>query len=489
VSDLAIIGLVNAAYLVIVLAIGWAAFRRTSASADDYFLGGRAARTLVLFMALFGTNVTPFVLMGIPGLAYHQGIAVFGENAAIIALGVPLTFYLIGYPAYRAARRIGAITPAELFAERLASPAVGLLLFVAYFIYTVPYMVTGVLGAGLTIEVLSAGALPLAAGSGIVLAITLLYTSLGGMRATMWTNVFQGTVFLALMIAVWLGIAADEGGLQVITRAVAEARPDLLSKGTGPDFALGRVGSWGLAIALTVIGFPHVLVRLFAARDAAAIKNACRLYPPAMVLLWVPAVLLGVWGAVLAPGMVGKASDGIFPLLVRAHFGPAMEGLALAAILAAVMSTLDAQLLTLSSMLTRDVLPRVAPRLGAREVVSGRIFLLAIAGLVFAAVLARPASIFEIAAFSFSGYVTLVPTLFLGLRWRRFTAAGAAASVIAGNLALGAAMAGWLPAPGGVLPVAWGLAAAIVAGVCGSWASRPTAPEVLARVLGPGDDS
>ena len=77
--------LVCLAYLVVVAAIGAAAWRRTGTDAEDYFLGGRTARTVVLFMALFGTNVTPFVLMGIPGLAYHHVVGVFGLNAAIVA--------------------------------------------------------------------------------------------------------------------------------------------------------------------------------------------------------------------------------------------------------------------------------------------------------------------------------------------------------------------------------------------------------------------
>src|SRR5688572_17370952 len=141
-SDLAVIGLVNAAYLLITLIIGWLAWRRTSATAEDYFLGGRAARTFVLFMALFGTNVTPFVLLGIPGLSYHHGVGIFGLNAAIVGLGIPLTFWLIGDPARRAALRISAITPTELYAQRFASPVVGHLLFLAFFAYTLPYMVT-----------------------------------------------------------------------------------------------------------------------------------------------------------------------------------------------------------------------------------------------------------------------------------------------------------------------------------------------------------
>jgi SSS family solute:Na+ symporter len=482
-SDLTILGLVNLAYLLITLVIGWLAWRRTAATAEDYFLGGRAARTFVLFMALFGTNVTPFVLLGIPGLSYHHGVSIFGLNAAVVGLGIPLTFFLIGDPARRAALRIGAITPAELYARRFASPAVGLLLFLAFFAYTLPYMVTAVIGVGLTVAILTHGAVSFAVAAAAVLAITIAYTALGGMRATMWTNVFQGATFMLFMLVAFALIAADLGGLGSATALVAERAPHLLIKGDAPQFTPGHWGSWALAISLTVIAFPHMFVRLLAARDTAAIKNVARLYPIVLVLLWLPAVLFGVWGAAEFPGLEGRGSDGIFPRMIAAHLGPVLQGMALAGVLAAVMSTLDAQLLTLSSMLTRDVLRRLRPT--TPEVTAGRLFTLLLSVAVFLIALQQPASIFDIAAFAFSGYVTLVPTLLLGLRWRRCTAAGALASIVAGNLVLVLAQLHIIPPLGGVLPVAWGLLAAIAAAVLVSLATPPTDPAVLDRVLGP----
>jgi SSS family solute:Na+ symporter len=477
---------VNLAYLIITLAIGWLAWRRTTSTPEDYFLGGRSTRALVLFMAVFGTNVTPFVLLGIPGHSYNHGVAIFGLKAADVGKGSPHTVWLIGHPARLAARRIGAITPVELYSERFASPALGHLLFAAFFVYTVPYMVTAVIGVGVTAEVLTAGAIPFAAATALVLAITIAYTALGGMRATMWTNVFQGATFMAFILIAFFVVADQLGGFAAATQAVADKAPQLLVKGDSPQFQPGHWGSWALAISLTVIAFPHMFVRLFAARDTAALKQIARFYPLALALLWVPAVMFGVWGAAEFPGLVGRESDAIFPMIVARHLGPVLQGLALAGVLAAVMSTLDAQLLTLSSMLTRDVLRRVQPNIAATtEVAAGRIFTLALSVLVYLLVLQRPASIFEIAAFSFSGYVTLVPTLLLGLRWRRCTAAGAIASILAGNLALALALAGLLPAPGGVLPVAWGLVAASLAAVVVSLLSPPTAPATLDRVLGP----
>ncbi|MCA9711076.1 MAG: sodium:solute symporter family protein [Myxococcales bacterium] len=473
-------------YLAVVLAIGAVAYRRTGSGTEEYFLGGRTARTVVLFMALLGTNVTPFVLMGIPGLAYHHGVGVFGLNAAIVALGIPWTFYAIGYPAWKAARRVGAITPAELFAERLGSPAVGVVLFLAFVLYTLPYLVTSVLGVGLAVSTLTHDAISLPWAATLILVVTIGYTAMGGMKATMWTNVFQGSVFVGFMVVAFFAVAEGMGGLSAATEAVRVQAPQLLVKGDRAMFAPGAWASWGLAISLTVIAFPHMLVRVFAARDATALKNTCRLYPLALVLLWVPAVMFGVWGAVQVPGLVGRESDRIFPLLVQAHLDPWMQGLALAGVLAAVMSTIDAQFLTLGSMLSRDVVRRLAPRLSDRaEVTWGRGFVLVLAAATLAVVLWRPASIFGIASFSFSGYVMLVPTMYGALHWRRTTAAGAIASILVGNAVLLWTMGQPAP-PWGLLPVAWGLLAAIVALVVGSGLTRPPSPAVVERALGPG---
>ncbi len=472
-------------YLVIVVVIGAVAYRRTGSGTEEYFLGGRSARTLVLFMALLGTNVTPFVIMGIPGLSYHHGVGVFGLNAAIVALGVPWTIYAIGYPAWKAARRVGAITPAELFAERLDSPLLGGLLFVAFVVYTLPYLVTSVLGVGLAVSTLTEDAVSLPVAAALILVVTIGYTTTGGMKATMWTNVFQGTVFVGFMVVAFFVVADRMGGLRAATEAVAAQAPSLLSRGDRPIFAPGAWASWGLAISLTVIAFPHMMVRVFAAQDATALKNTCRLYPVAMVLLWVPAVMFGVWGAAEIPGLVGRESDRIFPLLIQAHMTPIWQGIALAGVLAAVMSTIDAQFLTLGSMLSRDVVRRLAPALPEdREVAWGRRFVLLVAAATYAIVLWRPDSIFGIAKFSFSGYVMLVPTMFFALHWRRMTAPGAIASLLVGNGVLLSLMARDTPLLG-LHAVAWGLWAAIVALLVGSWLSRPPRSAVVERALGP----
>ena len=455
-------------YVAAVLTIGVLAARKSDSTPEAYFLAGRALGPLVLFMALFGTNCTAFVLVGIPGRAYHDGLGVFSVNAPIIALGVPLTFWAIGSPARRMAQRLGALTPAELYRKRFDSRAVGYVLFAVYLIYTLPYMVTAVKGAAITLHS-TVGVAPWLGGLGVT-GVALVYTAVGGMRATAWTNVLQGGLFLAVVIVAFVGIALGLGGLTEATARVVETDPSLLQVGKGPLYTPGGWTSWSLAISLCVIGFPHMLVRLMAGRDEAALKSVVRMYPVALILLWVPVVMIGIWGAAAVPGLEGRASDKIFGLMTREYLPPYLAAAGLIAVLAAVMSTLDAQILTLSSMLVRDVW---AVDRDSDDVMVGRLFAVGLAAVVYGLALTWGSSVFEIAGIAFSGYVTLFPTLLLGVRWSGSTGLGAIASVFSGNVVLiGLTVAG--ARPGGFLPVFWALLVATVAMVVVSrvWPDR-----------------
>lgn len=486
-SDLVPLVAAVGAYALAVLAIGAAATRASARSPEEYFLAGRGLRTVVLFMALFGTNTTTFVLVGIPALAYTLGVGVFGYNVPIIALGIPLTFWWIGSPARRMAKRLGALSPAEIYARRFDSRALGLVLFAAFTVWTLPYMLQAVQGAGLVLRQASGGRVPEALGSGFVLFLALSYTSLGGMRATAWTNVLQGALFLGFVISAFFLMSSSLGGLPAAMEAVRERDPSLLVVVHEGAFAPRAWSSWGLVIALTVIGFPHMLSRLIAARDERSLKHVVVLYPVALTALWLPVVLIGVWGAASIPGLE-RPDEVLFAMTAR-HMPAVFGAVAFVAVLAAVMSTLDAMLLTLSSMLVRDVLRPFAGEIRpGTEILVGRVFAALLAAAVYALALFWRDSIFNISRQAFEGYCTLVPVLALGARWRRLTASGAIASVLAGQAVLAAAWSGGFD-PRGFLPAFWGLLAAIGVAVAVSLATPPQAPVDLERAFGPGESA
>jgi SSS family solute:Na+ symporter len=171
-------------YLLALLVIGWWSYRKTLPTPEDFFMTGRAFGPVVLIFAVYATNMTAFYMLGTPGNAYRQGIGTYGYIAFASALVIPAMFYLIGYRAWRVGKRYGYMTPSELLGARYESLAVALVLFVLLVFYTVPYIVTSVIGAGLALE--SLAKIPYLWGTVSVLLITMLYTVFGGMRGTAW---------------------------------------------------------------------------------------------------------------------------------------------------------------------------------------------------------------------------------------------------------------------------------------------------------------
>ncbi len=424
-------------YLLVLLAIGWWSYRKTLPTPEDFFMAGRAFGPVVLTLTVYATNMTAFYMLGTPGNAYRQGIGTYGYIAFASALVIPAMFYLIGYRAWLVGKRYGYMTPSELLGARFDSAAVALVLFVLLVFYTVPYIVTSVIGAGLTLEALTQGQIPYLWGAVGVLLITMLYTAFGGMRGTAWTSVFQGLVFLASGLLAFVMIANALGGFETITQKVYTERPELLQR--AGNFDPKDWFSFIFIAPLAVIAFPHVFMRLLTGKSQRTLKALTVVYPLLFVLTWPPVIYIGLWGSVVIPGLDARSSDAILPMMIAQFLPPMMLGLGLAAVWAAIMSTLDAMLLALGTMLTRDLLGRLLPTHvleKGREVTLGRFFIVLIAVLALVGALIRPGTIYEIAKFAFTGYALTVPAMLAALYWRRSTAWGVLASLVVPNLLL-----------------------------------------------------
>jgi SSS family solute:Na+ symporter len=423
-----VIGVV-AIYLVIVLCIGVYSWKKSLPTPEDYFMASRSFGTLVLIMAVYATNMTAFYMMGIPGKAYHAGIGLYGYVGFGTAIVTAAFFYAVGYRAWVLGKAHGFMTQPEIYGRRWESRAVSTVVFVLLVIYTIPYVCTAVIGGGLAIEFITRSAIPYRWGALLTILTVTIYTSMGGMRGTAWTNVFQGFVFIVVGIMAFVLIGQKLGGLSHITTEVLTTKAGLLMR--SGNFTPKTWFSYLLVSPLAVVVFPQVFMRLLTGKKATNFKRLVTWYPIIVLLTWPPVIYIGLWGAVLNPGLVGKASDSILPWMV-AHYLPAvLSGLALAGIVAAIMSSIDAMLLSLSTMFTRDILATYVPGLlRGRQVASGRLFVIGIAALVYVGALVRPSSIFVIATFAFFGYVVAIPTMVGGLYWRRSTKYGALTSLI-----------------------------------------------------------
>jgi len=502
------------AYLAVVLYLGVFAFRKGRVSGEDYFLANRSLASVIFLLALFGTNMTAFSILGASGLAYHRGIGVFGMLASSSAFVIPLSFFFIGTRLWAFGKRFGHMTQVQFLRDRLECGHIGTAVFALTAAMLVPYVVIGVMGGGHTLEAISGGVVPYWAGGGLVALVVMSYVFFGGMRGTAWVNTFQTLLFLSFGSIAFLLIGRGVGGFdQVIERLASQ--PATASLLTRERISMAEFFSYAF-IPLSSVMFPHVAIMCLTARRAEAFKLTVVFYPMCILLLWLPSVFLGVVAADQFPGLKPGESDDVILRLLRAHAGPVLAGVLGAAILACVMAA-DSQILALGTMFTQDVFAYYGgrERFGEKaQVWTGRAF---VVGLTLVAYLAAlrlkdKEGIFELAVrFAFTGYAALAPVMVAALYWRRGTKWGA----LAATLWVALAMAGlwWLhersaafaPKPGeppvpifpalgnlflrtpggvtmfGYLPVVFlcGVSAALMAGV--SLLTRPPRRETIEK--------
>jgi SSS family solute:Na+ symporter len=404
--------------------------------------------------------------------------------ASSSALVVPAVFYFVGVRLWVLGKRHGFLTQVEVFRERWGSERLGVALFVALVGLTVPYLLIGVLGSGVTLAEVTGGQVPRWAGSLATVVVVFVYVAAGGVRATAWANTFQTFVFMALGVGVFALIVGDLGGLGA---ALARVSPALLHHGAG--IPAGELVSYTL-IPLSVGTFPHLFMHWLTARRASTFRLAIVAYPLCLLPIWVPSVLLGVIGTADVPGLAGPAANGVLVRLIERHSPEALAGLLAAGVVAAVTASLDSQVLALATLFTRDVLRRARrgrPLTPRGELVAGRAFVAALLGAAFLLSLVVDRGIFPLGVWSFTGFTALFPLVVAALYWRRATRAGAWASLLtaAGLWTWFVLRAGGGPetplGPSGLMPVVVVTAAATAALVVVSLLTRPPEPAALAR--------
>jgi SSS family solute:Na+ symporter len=344
--------------------------------------------------------------------------------------------------------------------------------------FTLPYLAIQPMAAGYALA--SLFGIPYYVGAVVVTGVILVYVLVGGFRGEVWTDVFQGAMMIVLMTLGLVAVAAPFGGMAAANRAAAAEFPALFSRpgldGTfTPGIWFGYMILWFLCDPM----FPQLFQRFYAAKNPRALSTTMALYPLVTGFLFLLPVAIGVMGRLSYPQLPsGTASDQILPLLLHKHASPLVETLVLSAGLAALITTLDSQLLTLSSMFTRDVYAPLRARLARNrtEIAPpsewvGRAFVvvLGLAGLALA--YRPPATFLEITTEAFTGLAVLFPTVIGALYWRRMNARAAIASIVVGEGLVAAYHVKALPTFG-TLPVVPVIIGTTLVLVVGSFLSR-----------------
>ena len=476
-------------YLVIVLLIGAYSHRWFRGTAEDYFVATRTIGPFILLLSLFGTHMTSFSLLGAAGEAYHQGIGVFSLMASASALVVPCVFYLVGPRVWSLGKRYGYLTQVQFFRERWDSDVLGLVMFLVLLALLVPYLLIGVMAGGITLSEITDGAIPEWLGALGVCLVVWSYVTYGGLRGTAWANTFQTLVFMVLGGVTFHVVVSKMGGFTAAMHRVANEHPSLLMHGEHINPL--KLLSYTL-LPLSAGMFPHMFMHWFSARGAAAFRLPLVFYPICITVVWVPSVLLGVLGRLEFPGLEGSQANYVLIRMIGQHAPELLAGLLAVGLLAAVMSSLDSQVLSVGTMFTQDIVRHYGfhDRMSEKgQVLAGRMFVAAVLTLTYLLSLVANPSIFRLAVWSFSGFSALFPIAIAALYWRRSTKYGALASVISVTslwfyfLVQAGGVPQYTIGGSGVMPIAVMLLVSIVAMVLFSLLTKAPDPAVVERFL------
>ena len=449
-----------AAYFILMMAIGVYAYRKSTSDVSEYMLGGRKLHPAVGALSAGASDMSGWMLMGLPGAVYVSG---FG--AAWIAVGLTIGAYL-NYRFVAPRLRIytemanDSITIPDFFENRFndTSHALRLISALVIIVFFTLYTSAGIVAGGKLFE--ASFGVDYRLGLFITAGVVLAYTVIGGFLAVSLTDFMQGCIMFAALIVVPVVALFVVGGWSAAETIVMEAAPALnTDSSTGPDrssyfswtegvTALGLISllSWGLGY----FGQPHIIVRFMAIRSLKDVATARLIGMSWMIVTVVGAVLVGFAGVayVQQNNLQDALSDPetIFILLSQTLFNPLVSGLLLAAILAAIMSTISSQLLVSSSSLTEDIYKTFLKRNASQSelVLIGRLATVIVSLIAVLLAFDRSSNILSLVSNAWAGFgAAFGPIIILSLFWRGITRDGALAGMVAGALTV----LFWLYAP------------------------------------------
>lgn len=419
---------VVAAYLVLALSVGIVGYRLTGSDAEDYYLASRSLGTIVLLFTTFATLLSAFTFFGGPNLTYGAGpewILVMGLMDGIL---FAILWYVIGYRQWLVGERHGYVTLGEMLGDRFASARLRYLVAGVSLFWLFPYIMLQQMGAGEALVGLTSGAVPYWAGAALITVFMIIYVAASGLRGVAWTDTLQGIFMLGI---IWIAVAwvlSSAGGMDSVSTALATSNPEFLSLGGGlysPQWMI----STAVTIAFGVTMFPQINQRFFVAKSATVLKRSFTLWPILVLLLFVPAFLLGSWAAGL--GISVPSGSNVIPVLLTEYTPAWFAALVVAGAMAAMMSSSDSMLLSGSSYLTRDIYrPLINPTAStSREGWIGRFGVAGFALATFAASLFRPGTLVEIGDTAFGGFAQLTLPVLIALYWPQTTRQGMFAGI------------------------------------------------------------
>ena len=414
---------------------------------ESYFLANRSLKTVALFFTILATNFSAFYFLGFAGEGYRIGYA----HYTIMAFGTGLaglSIYLIGTKTWQLGKQHGYITPAELIYHQTGSKTLRYLYAGIMIVYTLPYLALQIIGGGYILENLTGGEIPYGWATFLLTLFTIIYVVIGGMHSVAKTDLKQGVLIILFMLAALVAISAQLGGMESAHQQVFEMKPELFTiEGVGQHYTPQKWFSFIVFWFFCIPMFPQLFMRFYIAKDLNHLKQSVILYAFVPMIIAIFPVIIGVLGHLTFPDLAGKAADQILPMMLVEHTSEWFAALVMIGAIAAFMSTLDSQLLAVSTMMTRDFyLPLTGKKVSfSTEVTIGRMMVVLFAGIGFLVSLQPFATIFDMGKLAFAGYAVLFPLTCGVLFFGGIKSSFGIASIIIGQLLLVGFYYEWFP--------------------------------------------
>lgn len=416
------------AFMGVALFIGLKGYRLTRREPEDYFLAGRSFGTLVLVLTMFTTLMSAFTFFGGAGKVYSTGMEWFLVMGIMDGFLVAVFWYLIGSRQWRLGKKHCYITLGEMLEGRFGSPNLRIITSFVSLFWLFPYVMLQQMGGGYALSGLTGGFISYPLGAGIITVFIITYIVLGGMRGVAWTDTFQG---LLMIVCVWVAlifIARGIGGPEVATSKILSEAKRVFT--LGETWTPQMMFSAAVSTALGVICFPQINQRFFVGKSERVLQKSFIIWPLLCFLLFLPAFLIGAWGAGAVPGL--KKPDTVLSVMLGMYTPFWFSAIIISGAMAAMMSSADSMLLSASSYLTHDIYKRVLnPKASTRkEDWVGRLVVAFFAVFAYLASLFQPGSLVNIGLTAFGGFAQLTLPLLISLYWRKTTTYGVLTAIV-----------------------------------------------------------
>lgn len=430
-------------YIIGMILIGFIAYRVTN-NLSDYILGGRRLGSFVTALSAGASDMSGWLLMGLPGAIYAGGLI-----EAWLAIGLTIGAYfnwklVAGRLRSHTEHSGDALTLPEYFHNRFDDKTriIKILSAVIFLLFFAVYCASGVVAGARVFENLFSVPYEYAIWYGAV--ATILYTFIGGFLAVSWTDTIQASLMIFALVLTPVFVVMNVGGFDMMQEAINQV--EIATNKNYNDMFTGTtllgvasLLAWGLGY----FGQPHIVVRFMAAESVKSLENARRISMTWMIICLAGAIGIGYFGMAYFfkfpenAGVVNQNNEQIFIELAKLLFNPWVAGILLSAILAAVMSTLSAQLLICSSAITEDLYKGILrPKASDKELIwLGRIMVLAVAALAIYIAQDPNSQVFGLVKDAWAGFGSAFgPVVLLSLFWKRMNGFGAIAGMLVGAL-------------------------------------------------------